>query len=89
MPYIDRERREELTRRHLPAVTPGELTYLLTATVDSYLADKGHELCFADLGEVVAALECAKLEFYRRIVGPYESDKIVQHGDVYTARVQR
>ncbi len=32
---------------------------------------------------VVGALECAKLELYRRMVAPYENGKIAENGDVY------
>jgi len=32
----------------------------------------------------VGVLECAKLELYRRIAAPYEDEKIVETGDVYT-----
>lgn len=32
---------------------------------------------------IIAAFECAKLEFYRRMAAPYEDTKIVQNGDCY------
>lgn len=32
---------------------------------------------------MVGALECAKLELYRRIAIPYEEQKIQENGDVY------
>lgn len=34
--------------------------------------------------EVKAVLECAKLELYRRVVAPYEQQKLELNGDVYT-----
>jgi hypothetical protein len=35
---------------------------------------------------VLGAMEAAKLEFYRRIVSPYEDEKIALHGDVEPGR---
>jgi hypothetical protein len=32
---------------------------------------------------VVGALEACKLEFYRRVVTPYEENKMKENGDVY------
>jgi hypothetical protein len=34
--------------------------------------------------EAIGALECCKLEFYRRVAVPYEDRKIKSNGDVYT-----
>lgn len=80
MPYIPQEAREELLER--PPETPGELNYEITQLVQSYL-DTKDEIGYSALAEVVSALECAKLEFYRRVVVPYEDSKIEQNGDVY------
>jgi hypothetical protein len=33
--------------------------------------------------DVIGALECCKLELYRRMVAPYENTKIKENGDVY------
>lgn len=35
--------------------------------------------------EIGGAIECAKLEFYRRVAAPYEDKKIAENGDVYPA----
>lgn len=78
MPYISKAARQ-LARR--PA-TAGELNYILTRQVDSYL---GHEYNYDRLNEVIGVLECAKLELYRRIVAPYEDVKIAENGDVYAS----
>lgn len=32
---------------------------------------------------VLGAIECAKLEFYRRVAAPYETTKALENGDVY------
>ena len=83
MPYIDREARERLEDGGRPA-TAGELNYAITRIVDRYLSDKGG-VRYAHLNEVVGALECAKLELYRRLAAPYEDEKMRESGDVYEA----
>jgi hypothetical protein len=37
---------------------------------------------YAQMNEILGALEAAKLELYRRIVSPYEDEKIEENGDV-------
>jgi hypothetical protein len=81
MPYIKKERRDAI----LSGVEPqdaGELNFAITTMVDKYLQTKG-DLRYAHLNEAVGALECAKLELYRRVAGPYEDEKIKEFGDVY------
>lgn len=82
MPYVDQETRRRLDREGAAPGSPGELNYAITRLVDRYLAAKGG-LRYAHLNEVVGALECAKLELYRRVAAPYEDEKIVEAGDVY------
>jgi hypothetical protein len=81
MPYVDAEARGRLDGGGKPQ-TPGELNYVITRIVDEYLVQKGG-VRYACLNEVVGALECAKLELYRRVAAPYEDKKIVESGDVY------
>lgn len=83
MPYIDREARERLANGDSPS-TAGELNYAITRIVDDYLVRAGG-LRYANINEVIGALECAKLELYRRLAGPYEDRKISESGDVYRA----
>jgi hypothetical protein len=37
---------------------------------------------YSNHADVIGALECAKLEVYRRFVGPYEDKAIAKNGDV-------
>jgi len=83
MPYIDAEARSRLDRGGRPA-TPGELNYAVTKIVDEYLIQKGG-IRYTHVNEVIGALECAKLELYRRVVAPYEDEKIIKAGDVYNS----
>lgn len=67
MPYITADARARLDKGGKPE-TAGELNYALTRIVDDYLIQKGG-IRYAHLNEVVGALECAKLELYRRVAG--------------------
>lgn len=84
MPYIDEESREELLSLFNFngilefSATPGELNFLITTLL---LATKPK--CYTDYNDIVGVLESCKLEFYRRMVAPYEDGKIAQEGDVY------
>lgn len=81
MPYIDPEFREAITMGDRSPGNVGELTYLLTDICLSYAYPRGGS--FAVYSEIVAALECAKLEFYRRVLSAYENRKMEENGDVY------
>ncbi len=83
MPYIAAERRRAITGGSLPK-DAGELNYAITALVDRFLKDK-NGFRYADLNEAIGAIECAKFELYRRVAAPYEDQKIVEAGDVYTS----
>ena len=87
MPYV---RREDRTERLVDAsvmgageaVDVGQLTYLLVATCAEYMIINGQPFSYALFAEVIAALECTKLELYRRIGTPYEERKKQENGDV-------
>jgi hypothetical protein len=81
MPYIKEEDRAKLCDPEEVPMTPGELNYVLTDEAVRYVYNKG--LSYQTLSEVVSTFECAKLEFYRRVVVPYEDKKIKENGDVY------
>lgn len=86
MPYIDKDDREffnsKLTFNTTALHTPGDLNYCITKLVDHYISVHGKN--YANINAAIGALECAKLELYRRIAAPYEDTKIEQNGDVYT-----
>ena len=66
MPYIKSDRRDELAVGNYPK-TAGELNYEVTQKIIEYLVT--HDLGYQTINDVVGALEGAKLEFYRRVVG--------------------
>ena len=81
MPYILPRLRSSLAPRTLAEPhNAGELNFVLTSVVLEYL--KTHA-GYASFNDAIGALECAKLELYRRMVAPYEDVKIAANGDVY------
>lgn len=88
MPYIDPHRRTDIDPRQRArldrAGTAGELNFQLTVLCDQFILDEGGN--YAAINSAIGALECAKLELYRRIAAPYEDTKIEENGDVYTPR---
>lgn len=79
MPYIPMYRRAELDSNPTP-LTSGELNYCMFKLAMDYVF--GYGINYTRLGECIAAFECAKLEFYRRVVVPYEEKKIKENGDI-------
>lgn len=80
MPYISHADQIDLECGKV-LETPGELNYLITMMLQDYLNVKGKT--YTAMNDVVGVLESAKLEFYRRVVVPYEKDKMLENGDVY------
>lgn len=82
MPYIKNNR--QFLDTHLNPITeyittPGELCYCVFKLMKN-LAE--NDKCFSNMAMIISEIECAKLEFYRRIVAPYEDKKIEENGDV-------
>ena len=83
MPYIEHGRRDcvrPALRPERPR-TPGELNFAVTSMLIQFWLDRGPS--YQAINDIVGALECAKLEFSRRVVSGYEDSKIAQNGDVY------
>jgi hypothetical protein len=80
MPYIDDKAKRQLNYHQNRAVTAGELNYIITLTCLDFLPEKPS---YSDFNTIIGALECAKLEMYRRMVVPYEDQKKHENGDVY------
>jgi hypothetical protein len=78
MPYIPEGQRQDAEREPR---NPGELNYAITMLVMAYLLEHGRS--YKHMSEVVGALECAKVEFCRRVMAPYEDAKCAENGDVY------
>ena len=82
MPYIKSELRSEVLLSPEAIVNAGELNYYISSLINHFIDKKGKS--YATINEVIGALECAKLELYRRIAAPYEDIKIKENGEVYT-----
>ena len=88
MPYIEERRRDLIDEELVPASavlvyhgsTPGDLNYAVTLLVTDYL---GFVPNYERFNAAIGVLECAKLELYRRMIAPYEDEKMHQNGDVY------
>lgn len=79
MPYIKEHRRISLSG--CLAEDAGELNYQITRLILEYFRSRGSS--YQTINDIVGALEGAKLEFYARVVRPYENQKIQENGDVY------
>lgn len=80
MPYIPEHVRSTAA---VAPETPGDLNYAITITLKRYLDRWQGNYSYKDLNDILGAIEGAKLEFYRRVVVPYEDKKMEQNGDVY------
>lgn len=81
MPYITQNHRHEVDTGSRGVRTDGELNYVITQLVDNYIAQQG--LTYSAINRAIGALECAKLELYRRVAVPYEEKKRSENGEVY------
>ena len=84
MPYIkkhDRENGQKLRSIGEGCKSAGELNFSITSLVHGFINNGG--VNYSTINEAVGALECAKLELYRRVAVPYEDGKISENGDVY------
>jgi hypothetical protein len=85
MPYITRERRKVLEynedcKKEFP-FSPGELNYMFCELAKDYITIKGES--YQTYNDIIGALEGAKMEIYRRLIAPYEENKIKENGDVF------
>lgn len=80
MPYLEKGIRASLEDGRVPNEA-GELNYLITKLCDAFLMKTG--LSYKNINQAIGALECAKLELYRKIASPYEDRKEIENGPVY------
>lgn len=82
MPYIKKDDRVKFSRAFadLFPETPGELNYIFTEIIFNYLEQKGQS--YQTYNDIIGALECCKMELYRRHISTYEDKKIQENGDL-------
>jgi hypothetical protein len=82
MPYIKQEDRakfdESAVKLGATADCAGELNYIITVILHTYLKKKG--IKYSNINEVLGVLTAAQLELYRSIASPYEDIKIKESG---------
>ncbi len=81
MPYVNQSLRPALDSGRIEPRTTGELNYVLTQVILKYLENQGRR--YATMNDIIGALGACGLEFNRRVVAPYEIEKIAENGDVY------
>lgn len=92
MPYIEQIAREDLDPAieqlvevlktlTIGPVGKGDMNYTITQIVLAYV--ESHGKCYASLSDVTGVLNDVKVEFERRVMAPYEDEKIKENGDVY------
>lgn len=80
MPYIPKRRREELDKivASMSGLKfDGDLNYILYA-----LCKRHVDVSYNNIKNFLGELGECEAEIRRRILGPYEDDKIIQNGDV-------
>ena len=87
LPYIKSENRKKyekslqvllgILKTLPPEEVDGELNYVVTKILKEI-----YPLRYYHINKAIGVLECAKLEFYRRVAAPYEDIKIKESGDV-------
>ena len=88
MPYIkpeDRQMFENSINQIIGVLnqSEGNLNYVISRLCWGFIQKHKKGLRYSVLNTIIGVLECAKLEFYRRIASPYEDKKIIENGDVY------
>ena len=86
MPYIKNVDRAKFISGELEFLidsieNEGELNYFLTEVILGYIGSGTGN--YTMYNSVIGALECCKLEIYRRLIAPYEELKCKENGDVY------
>mgnify|MGYP001287649377 CR=1 FL=1 len=84
MPYIKKEHRK-LFDSNIKILSDqiscdGDLNYIITSLVHKELLKRG--VNYQNMNNLVGSMECAKNEFIRVVIGPYEDKKRVQNGNI-------
>ncbi len=92
LPYIKEENKVYFDAVLLPlkrcAIANGaELNYLFAELLNQFFVTNSKN--YSNLAQAISALECQKLELYRRVAAPYEDSKIESNGEVYNEEVLR
>jgi hypothetical protein len=89
MPYIKQGKRFAIdqavyalrTKLSEGGFDKGSMNYAITKLIQAYI--RFHGKTYNSLSDVTGVLNDVKVEFERRVVAPYENEKIDENGDVY------
>ena len=79
MPYIPQSEKNKVDQDNL-ITNAGQFNYALNQVISIYIEQNNFN--YQTANDIIGAMECAKMEIYRRLVAPYEDKKILQNGDV-------
>ena len=87
MPYISQDERQEIDDELLGIIDVfeeqgwpvGMVNYAISSILWAWFKQRPS---YPTINAIVGVLGCAKDEFMRRMAGPYEDTKIIQHGDL-------
>lgn len=85
MPYIPTSQKEEIDKGlialNLSEIKDsGGLNYAIHQIVSRYISQNKES--YQTYNDIIGALECAKMELYRRLISDYEDKKILLNKDV-------
>lgn len=84
MPYIKDEEKKKFTKFINNLVSyinsKGDLNYVICELVGQYIAQTG--VTYDKMSEKIDAVHDAEAELRRRLLDPYEDQKIIDNGDV-------
>jgi hypothetical protein len=83
MPYLEQAIRASLEDGR-KATKGGELNYQFSKLANEFINNWG--LSYSVINELIGALECCKLELYRKVAADYEDSKEVENGTVWTCK---
>jgi hypothetical protein len=98
MPYITQESRKIIDEKLEPILKyfsqagdivtyDGEMNYTITRLLLSFYGGKGvlnsGNRGYQAYNRAMGVMECAKQEFYRRVIAPHETRKSKENGDVF------
>ncbi len=81
MPYIDQEKRKQILSGQAICRTKGELNFCLSTLMLLYVKTLG--ISYQNISDAISAATDAAEEMRRRLLNPYEDEKIKEHGDIY------
>lgn len=87
MPYIPKEKRvlidpeieELISNLRYRKADVGMLNYTISRLLKTWWE---FDPCYKTGNDIMGVMDCAKSEFYRRTLSPYEDKKIQENGDI-------